>query len=145
MHRTGGRPDKVRRSCKGIISLPIRLMLSFLIISLMVPPVMGLVDSIQEDMGAQEMSSLAEGLRSEVDKVGSKSPGFRSIYDMDIPAGCHMEIGDDEGLVILLFIDDRKVGSVITSYRMVCDHTVLYGSILLELTCSDDGVIVREL
>jgi hypothetical protein len=134
----------MRGSRKGIISLPIRLMLSFVIISLMVPPVMGLVDSIHEDMGAQELSSIAEGLRVQIDKVGSKSPGFRSIYEMDIPSGSHLEIGE-EGLTIVLFIEDRKVGTVICNHTVVGDRTVLYGDTLLELVSTGDGVAVREL
>ena len=133
------------KSRKGIISLPIRLMLSFVIISLMVPPVMSMVGSIQEDMEAQELSLIAEDLRKEVDRVGSRNPGFVSVMELYVPSGGHLSIGGDKGTIIRLFVDDGQVGRVIADHPIVTEETLLYGDVLLEIRCVEGGVEVREI
>lgn len=132
------------KSKKGVLSLPIKLTVSFLIISLMVPPMMTLVDNIQDEIDTEEISFVAEDLKDAVSRTYGKSPSYRTHVELEIPSGCHLEVGGSEGMVIRMFVDDEHVGNVAMNVRILSE-SVLYGAVLLELSNGDGGVVVREL
>ena len=132
-------------SRKGILSLPIKLTVSFLILSLMVPSVMAAVESIQEDIGEAELEAAAEELGAHISRVHSKTPSYRAVLELLVPEGAHLEVGGDEGYVIRMFDERGQVGRVLMDVPVAGDTLTIYGSVILELSNGPDGVGVREL
>lgn len=130
---------------KGIISLPIKLTVSFLIISLMVPPMVMAVENIQQDIDRREMSSAAEHLADWIDRTGTKGSGYLTHMDLSIPSGGYLMIGGNEGYVIRIFVGDNQVDRVILDSPVLGNDTVLYGDVILEMKGFDYGVEVREI
>ncbi len=127
--------------------MPIKLTVSFMIIALMVPPMFSLVDGIREDIVREELSETVQDLSDQIDKVGRKGGGYSMHLELSIPGDSHLVLGADEGLTVLMYVGDEQVGRCILNTPVVCDETVLYGDVILELSVDPDGrgVAVREL
>ncbi len=128
-----------------MVSLPIKLTVSFMIIAMMVPPMMGLIENIQEDIEVKQITSVAEDLATTVDMVGTKGPGYMSHEDIVIPSNCHLEIGGEESMVIRAFLDDEQVGRALLDYPVTGPDMDLFGDVILEISRTDSGVEVREI
>lgn len=129
-------------SRKGIISMPVKLTVSFLIIALMVPPVVATVDDLKEDAKIQELSVIAEDLKDSISKTYSRGPDYTLWKSMEVPNGCRLELGGEAGRTIREFIGDRQVGSVVMSYPVSGEPVSIYGGVYLKLGNSDEGVTV---
>ena len=130
---------------KGIISMPIKLIVSFLIISLMVPPIVSMAEDIRDEIDDTSIMDSAGILKDRISKVHSKGSEFRMQTDLEIPKNGHLEIGGEEGMVIRVYKDDDHIGNVILDCCIVCDDTVLYGDVILRISNCPGGVEVREL
>ena len=132
-------------SRSGVIGMPIRLAVSFMIVALMVPPVMGMVDNIKEDISARGLSDAADDLAVMVDSVGNMGVGYTVRAEFTVPDEGYLMIGGDDGMVVRIHVDGRQVG------RSVMDHTILgpekaiQGRCLIQLCNTENGVEVTEL
>jgi len=135
-------------SRRGIVSLPIRLTISLMIIALMVPPITALSDSIQDGIGEQEVSDAAEMLKDSLSAVYSKGPSYVLHTELSIPRDCHLAIGGENRTAIRMFAGDEYVGQLLTDIPVHGDEMILYGDVLLEISNVTDGdqmVAVKEL
>ena len=134
-------------SRKGVIGLPIKLTVSFLIIALMVPPMLATVDDIRRGMDDSELMDIAEDLADRLSKVSTRGIGYRTHADLLIPDHGYLVLGGDDPTGIRVFHERGLVGRVMLSVPVSGDEIVLSGSILLELGNSEDGesVTVKEL
>ena len=132
---------------KGILALPIKLTVSFLIIALMVPATMSAVDTISEDIDARKLLDAAEILGDRIDKVGSEGPGYRTTFILEIPDSGYLEIGGAEGRVVRAMSDGHQVGRVLLSSQVTGDILYLEGYVILSIHNDPDGegVAVEEL
>lgn len=132
-------------NCKGIISLPIKLTVSFLIISLMVPPMVMAVDNIQQDIDRREMATVAVHLADWIDRTGAKGSGYSTHIDLSIPSGGYIMLGGNEGYVVRVYMGDNQVDRVILDSPVLGNDIVLYGDVILEMRGFDYGVEVKEI
>ncbi len=135
-------------SRKGIISLPVRLTVSLLIIALMVPPISALTDSIQDGIGEQEAFRAAEELRENISFVNSRGPSYVMHKEMYIPDSCHLVLGGEQKNSIRVYADDEFVGIVLMDAAVCGDELILYGDVIIELSNTageEQMVAVREL
>ncbi len=130
---------------KGMVSLPLKLSISFLIIALMVPPILVVADNIHESMDEGDIRAEAELLSETVSKLGMKNLGSTIVIKMSIPKSGHMCIGGDDGRIVRLYHDDDLIGRVILSTPIVNDEVLISGSVILELENTEFGVEVHEL
>ena len=122
-------------------------MVSFLIISMMVPTVMALVGTVQDGMELSELTEAAERLGDSIDRVGSRGQGYSAHVDISIPNTGYLEVGGDEGYVIRIFQGDSQAGRVLLRHPVCGADAVLFGDVILEMSNDPDGngVVVREL
>jgi hypothetical protein len=130
-------------SRKGVISLPIKLTVSFLIISLMVPPLMIAVDSIRSDIDSNEMTEAAEELADRISKVNGRGISYKTHVEISIPKDGYLVIGGDEAKVIRIYVDGRLVGRTLMAVPVAGAEKVLHGDVLLELSNDPGGLAVR--
>ena len=135
----------MKQSRKGVISLPIKLMVSFLIISLMVPTLMATVDNVQGEMDNREMFDIAEELRSQMSKVSSRGSSFVLQTELRIPSNGHIVVGGEDGRIISIYKHDDHIGNIYTDFMVANEKIVLYGDVLLQIYNSDEGVVVKEI
>ena len=132
-------------SREGVIGLPIRLTVSFMILAIMVPPILESVGNIQDGIEAERMSDCGNELAGMLKDVGSKGPGYRTWGQLDIPDGGGLAIGGADGHIIRVIANGERTGSILLPRPVAGDETVLSGSVLLELSNDADGVRVRTL
>lgn len=135
------------RSRKGVIGLPIKLAVSFMILALMVPPIMSAAGSIQQEIGEKGPISAAEELSERIEKVSMKSLGYRTHMELEIPGDSYLAIGGQEGHVIRVFVGGGQVSRVLLDTPVIGDELFLYGNCLLEIGNTPDGqgVMVKEI
>lgn len=122
-------------------------MVSFLILSLMVPTVMALVGTVQEGMELSELTEAAERLGDSIDRVGSRGHGYSAHEEISIPGTGYLEVGGEEGYVIRIFQGESQAGRVLLRHPVYGPDTVLFGDAILEMSNDPDGrgVVVSEL
>jgi len=132
---------------KGVISMPIKLTVSFMIIALMVPPMFSMVEGIRDDIVREELSEVVRDLSDQIDKAGRKGSGYSMHMDLSIPGDSYLVLGLDDGLSVRMYIGGEQVGRMLLNTPVVCGETVLYGDVILELSADPEGggVVVREL
>ena len=135
----------MKQSRKGVISLPIKLTVSVLIIALTVPPMLSLVEGIREDIADGELSDVADQLAEHIDRVGMKGTGYRMHLDLTIPKDSHLMIGCDHGMTVRMYRNDIQVGKVLLDTPVISGEMMLYGDVLLELGSEPEGVTVSEI
>ena len=134
------------KACRnGVISMPVKLLVSFLIISLMVPTVLSTMENIRDDVYEREMTDAAEDLRTQLSKVSSRSSNFILQIELEVPEGGHMVIGDGTGRLISVYRNDTHIRDILTDFTVTGGPMILYGSMLLQLSNGPDGVTVKEL
>ncbi len=135
----------MRGSREGVISMPVKLMVSFLIIALMVPVITTTVENVQNGMEDKGMMDVAEQLRSSMSKVSSRNGGFILQVELDVPDNGHLVIGEGSGRTISVYRDDERISDIVTDFAVEGGPKVLYGNMLLQISNGENGVVVREL
>lgn len=141
--RSGSHP--LRRDRKGVISLPIRLMLVVMIISVSLPIVCEALDENEKDISDIEMNREKERILDAMAAAHYSGTGSSRTVTVDVPSGCEIRIGG-EG------IDSMSVrsyhGGELTSTEYferpdvrISEETVITGYMTLMLRSIDtDGV-----
>lgn len=135
----------MRESREGVISMPVKLMVSFLIIALMVPVITTTVENVQNGMEDKGMMDVAEQLRSSMSKVSSRNGGFILQVELDVPDNGHLVIGEGSGRTISVYRNDERISDIVTDFAVEGGPKVLYGNMLLQISNGENGVVVREL
>jgi len=135
----------MKGSREGVISMPVKLMVSFLIIALMVPVITATVESVQNGMDDRGMMDVAEQLRSSMSKVSSRNSGFILQMELDVPDSGHLVIGEGSGRTISVYKDEQHISDLVTDFVIEGGPKILYGNMLLQISNGEYGIIVREL
>lgn len=133
------------RSRSGVISLPIKLTVSFMILALMVPPIMSSVDSIQDSIENDRLTSCGEELAGMLDSLGSKGPEYRTWRQFEVPDGGCLTVGGDDGHIIRVLKEGEIIDTVLMKRPVIGAETVLSGSFILEMSNGTDGISVRSI
>lgn len=132
-------------SKKGVIGLPIKLTISFMILALMVPPILSSVENIQENMEHERSSECADELANALNSLGTKGPGYRIWHQFDIPDNISLAVGGDDGHIIRILYDGETIDTLLLNRPVIGTETVLSGPVILEMSITSDGVSVREI
>ncbi len=132
-------------SKKGVVGLPIKLAVSFLILALMVPPIMSSIDTIRDNTEDGNLKAVAEELGDLIDLVGGKGTGYRMNHKMDLPDGVSLTVGGTEGHLVRASLNDDIVNRVLVDRPVCSDEITLCGTVIIEISSDQNGVIVREL
>lgn len=133
------------RSRSGVISLPIKLTVSFMILALMVPPIMSSVGNIQNSMENDRLTSCGEELAGMLDSLGSKGPEYRTWRQFEVPDGGCLTVGGDDGHIIRVLKEGEIIDTVLLKRPVIGAETVLSGSFILEMSNGTDGISVRNI
>lgn len=133
------------RSRSGVISLPIKLTVSFMILALMVPPIMSSVGNIQDSMENDRLTSCGEELAGMLDSLGSKGPEYRTWRQFEVPDGGCLTVGGDDGHIIRVLKEGEIIDTVLLKRPVIGAETVLSGSFILEMSNGTDGISVRSI
>ncbi len=131
---------------KGILGLPMRLAVVFLIIGLSVPIIADVVDSGEKDMLTAELETEAGRIISSVSSVHYDGKGSSRTVSVLIPTGCEMHIGGDgaDAYSISLYCLGRDCGKLYLerpAIKLVCEDTILVcGEYDLRVTSLGNGV-----
>ncbi len=133
------------RSRSGVISLPIKLTVSFMILALMVPPIVSSVDNIQDSMENDKLTSCGAELASVLDGLGSKGPEYKTWRQFEVPDGGCLIVGGDDGHIVRVLKEGELIDAVLLKRPVIGDETALSGSFILEMSNGTDGISVREI
>ena len=86
---------RLNRDRGGIMSLPVKLMITMLIIALSVPMLTNALENNQEDMATAEMAQEAETFRNAATLAHYSGNGCSRTVEIDLPAGCEMYVGGE--------------------------------------------------
>ena len=78
---------------KGIMSLPIKLMVVMAILAVTLPIVSGAMDGSQQDMAAAEMHHESSKFKNAAALAHFSGNGCSRTVDIELPAGCELLIG----------------------------------------------------
>jgi hypothetical protein len=132
-------------SRKGVIGLPVKLAVSFMIVALMVPSVIMAVDDIQEGIESRNLTASGEKLAARIADVSHRNDGYLAHMELSVPGEGYLEIGGDEGYCIRVMKDGKQIGRVLTETPIISSRIVLSGDMILELRNSSSGVTVEIL
>lgn len=132
-------------SKKGVVGLPIKLAVSFLILALMVPPIMSSIDTIRDDAAEGNLKAVAEELGDLIDLVGGKGTRYKMNHKMDLPDGVCLTVGGTEGHLVRASLNGDIVTRVLLDRPVCSDEIALCGTVIIEISSDQNGVNVREL
>ncbi|MFA6803905.1 MAG: hypothetical protein WCR24_05380 [Candidatus Methanomethylophilaceae archaeon] len=85
--------DSIRTDRKGILDLPLKLMVTMIILALSVPLIVEAVDNNEMDMMDFEMEQEVVKFKNAVSAVHYSGEGSSRTVELDIPPGCEIIIG----------------------------------------------------
>ena len=138
----------MKSDTRGIVGLPVKLAVCFLVLGLMVPLVTDIVRDADEEMSLHELREEAMDLRDSVQRAYFQQAVV--THELRIPSGQSLVVGggDGYGYLIRLCVDGRQVENLTLGSSVVLgEETVLSGHMVLELCgCVDEngdyGVVV---
>ena len=140
--RLQGHP--LRKNRKGVMDLPIRLMVVVMILSISLPLVCEALDENEKDISDIEMNSEIDRIVGAMSAAHYSGTGSSRTVTVDIPSGCEIRIGG-EGIDSLSIRSYYGGELTSTSYFerpavKICDETVITGYMTLILKSIDtDG------
>ena len=132
-------------SRRGVIGLPIKLTVSFLILALMVPPILSTVENIQDGMDDEKIRSSAEELAEAIDLVGSKGPNYKVFREIDVVEGGCLTVGGDDGYLVRGSFGEETICTILLSRPVLGEEISLFGNILIEISNGPEGVMVKAI
>lgn len=138
----------MKSDTRGIIGLPVKLAVCFLVLGLMVPLVTDVVRDADEEMSLHELRGEAMDLRDSVQRAYFQQAVV--THELRIPSGQSLVVGggDGYGYLIRLCVDGQQVENLTLGSSVVLgEETVLSGHMVLKLSgCMDEdgdyGVVV---
>lgn len=138
----------MRSDTRGIIGLPVKLAVCFLVLGLMIPLVTDIVRDADEEMSLHELREEAMDLRDSVQRAYFQQAVV--THELRIPSGQSLVVGGGYGYgyLIRLCVDGRQVENMTLGSSVVLgEETVLSGHMVLKLSgCMDEdgdyGVVV---
>ncbi len=86
---------RLNRDERGIMSLPIKLMITMVIIALSIPMLTDALDHNQEDVAAAEMTQEADKIKNAACLAHFSGTGCSRTVEISLPAGCEMCVGGE--------------------------------------------------
>lgn len=88
---------QMRRDRRGVMSLPIRLMVVMIVVSVSLPILMNALDDSQESMAGAEMEKESEKFKNAAVLAHYSGNGCSRTVELELPSGCEMSVGGEGG------------------------------------------------
>lgn len=118
---------------RGVIDLPLKLMVSVLIIGMMLPTTIALTDRMMDEVDVQEIESCAESLKRDLVRTYYDGIGGSRTVTLNIPTGYSMAIGGENEEYVIRMMENGEIIS-----RMYLDSPpfpIVGGELILENNC----------
>ena len=136
---------RLNRDRGGIMSLPVKLMVTMVIIALSVPMLTSALESNQEDMAGAEMMQEAERFKNAACLAHFSGNGCSRTVELNIPTGCEMCVGGEgsNGFSIRMFHNGNLIStSYFESPVLKIDQEMTFtGQMMLKLTSVEGNKI----
>jgi len=87
--------DRLRKNKKGVMSLPIKLMVTMMIIAVSLPALTGIMDDSERGMADAEMGQEAERFMNAAVLAHRSGDGSTRTVSISLPAGCELCVGGE--------------------------------------------------
>ena len=116
----------------GVLGMPFRIMISFMVIALMVPALVAVANDMDMAADEAEGASLAEQVADASTRAYLSGVGGAVSLSVDIPIGRSLGIGGEgaDAYTIRIYSDGKVSGKVVLDnppIRMLCPETMLEG------------------
>jgi hypothetical protein len=116
----------------GVLGMPLRIMISLMVIALMVPALAAVADDMEMAADEAEGESLAGQVADAAARAYLSGAGSSVSLSMDIPFGRSLAIGGDgaDAFTIRILSDGEQSGRLVMDnppIRLICPETVLEG------------------
>ena len=135
--------DRLRKDRRGVMSLPIRLMITMMIIAISVPVLSDAMENNQENMAGAEMNHESEKFMNAANLAHFSGNGCSRTVEINLPAGCEMCVGGEgSDAYSIRMVYNGKIVS--TNYfespvLKITDEMTFTGRITLKLTNVETG------
>ena len=134
---------RLRKDRKGIMSLPIKLMVIMIVISLSVPLLTNALNDSQESMAGAEMSHQAEKFKNAAVLAHYSGNGCSRTVELELPQGCEMSVGgkgNDAFTIRLLYNGEIVSKEYFDKPVLKIDQEMTFtGKVTLKLTSVETG------
>ena len=136
---------RLRRNKKGVMSLPIKLMVTMTIIAISLPALTGIMGDSERDMADAEMGQEVERFMNAAILAHRSGDGSSRTVTITLPAGCELCVGGEGSDAFCV----RSVynGEIVskryfeTPVLKISEEMVFTGNATLKLTSIDVGDI----
>ena len=136
---------RLNRDRGGIMSLPVKLMITMVIIALSVPMLTSALDSSQEDMAGAEMSHEVQKFKNAANLAHFSGNGCSRTVEIDLPAGCEMSVGGEgsDAYSIRTLYNGELISTEYfeSPVLRICNEMTFTGHMTLKLTSVEGGTV----
>ena len=135
--------DRLRKNRKGVMGLPIKLMVTMTIIAISLPALTGIMDDSERGMADAEMGQEAERFMNAAVLAHRSGDGSTRTVSISLPAGCELWVGGEGSNAFSV----RSVynGEIVskdyfeTPVLKINEQMTFSGNVTLKLTSVDSG------
>ena len=137
--------DRLRKDRRGIMSLPIKLMVTALVITISLPLIANVMDDSERGMADAEMEQEIGKFMKAAELAHRSGNGSSRTVSIDLPAGCEMCVGGDGSDAFCV----RSVynGEIVSKHYFetpvlkITEQMIFTGKVTLKLTSNEAGDI----
>lgn len=98
---------------KGSMDLPVKLMITVILISLSIPVITQGLETSETGMDRVQMENESSRIANSITTVYYSLSGTEKTVELDIPKGCHIELGGegDRSFGIHMYRNDTQLGT----------------------------------
>ena len=127
----------MRMNRKGMIGMPVRLAVTFLILAITVPLLMGVTDDLREDVGASDLMVQAGIVSETAGKAYYAGIGSAFTVNVSIDHNSRLIIGGDgsDAYTVRMIYGDKETGKIVMDRPLVkiskeisvsCENTLMF-------------------
>ncbi|MFA6804521.1 MAG: hypothetical protein WCR17_00835 [Candidatus Methanomethylophilaceae archaeon] len=128
----------------AMIGFPLRLTIAFLILSISIPVLSGMVTSLEDDNTSMAAESEAEKVSEAISKVYYSGVGGCVTVEVDIDRECYIKLGGEgaDAYTIGIYHGDKETGRIYLQRPSVCifgDGLEVSGNCTILIECQDQN------
>ena len=137
--------DRLRKDRRGIMSLPIKLMVTALVITISLPLLTNVIDDSERDMATAEMDQEVVKFMKTAELAHRSGNGSSRMVSISLPAGCEICVGGEGNDALCV----RSVynGEIVSKHYFetpvlkITEQMIFTGKVTLKLTSNEAGDI----
>ena len=137
--------DRLRKNRKGVMGLPIKLMVTMMIIAISLPALTGIMDDSERDMADAEMGQEVERFMNAAILAHRSGDGSSRTVTITLPAGCELCVGGEgsDAFCVRSVYNGEMVSKNYfeTPVLKISEQMVFSGNVTLKLTSNDSDDI----